>query len=816
MSADTPTGINAEPQPFGEHIGPAHQWQIPLLLVATGLLVISLLQLRPPTPLPSFEEHLEPLQRMMRAGLYDLVVADAGALLREEELGPLQEARLYVLMAEATHLAEGKRRRHHPENAQWIIRNLQLAEDKGFTPTGENRCWSAAAWEWLGNPQRALDDYQLALWAGVDDALVVERHIMDLKGELNLLSNEEHHRLLDRYMGLAQDAPDEFVWALRAKIDLHHEAGDREAARALLDRAEPQLRKLGRDDQADLLDAMLWYREERFDEAERLLRSLRAKLEVRNETYAQATCLLARLNLRDDRPYEALSFCEDILESYTSGPYLATALLISAETQALLRYHERAVACYRELIAMLPFGFDSKYINEEMIRTSLAVQYDTLRHDARPSEALLFIELANEITDSAPESVQAVFLKWLIEAHVALAEQYQRQADAAKTDEGTTTEDESHGAGADNKNDPAALMRRHYRRAAEASLRLAKPSTSDEEVATEALWMAAEYYDRAGEAQKTIEVLREFVRTRTTGPLIPLALLRLGQSYQAAGMYAEAIDTYRRNLSEYPRTPAALESAVPMARCYLTLGDDHFKQAEQVLRSLLDQSAEPEALVLPSAKQYREALFFLGEMYVQAREYEKAISMLEERLTRYPNDPRASVTRFVLADSYRLSALALRGDAESPDAGPARLRLLSEHKRRLRRAHDLFAQAAAEFEKERTDLSEKAREEYLHLSLSYQADCLFDLGLYGQALPLYEEISWRRHHSPTALSAYIQIVSCYQRMGQMNEAVTALKRAKQLVGRIPEDRFEQTTGGMTRREWELFLARVEDSPLFRQ
>jgi hypothetical protein len=48
----------------------------------------------------------------------------------------------------------------------------------------------------------------------------------------------------------------------------------------------------------------------------------------------------------------------------------------------------------------------------------------------------------------------------------------------------------------------------------------------------------------------------------------------------------------------------------------------------------------------------------------------------------------------------------------------------------------------------------------------------------------------------------------------MDEAVTALKRAAQLVGRIPEDRFEQTTGGMTRREWELFLARVEDSPLF--
>ena len=106
MSTQTPTETSAEPQQFGEPIGPAHQWQIPLLLVSMGLLVVSLLQLRPQAPPPTFEEHLEPLQRMMRAGLYDLVVADAGTLLREVELAPLEQARLYVLMAQATYLAE--------------------------------------------------------------------------------------------------------------------------------------------------------------------------------------------------------------------------------------------------------------------------------------------------------------------------------------------------------------------------------------------------------------------------------------------------------------------------------------------------------------------------------------------------------------------------------------------------------------------------------------------------------------------------------------------------------------------------------------
>ena len=106
--------------------------------------------------------------------------------------------------------------------------------------------------------------------------------------------------------------------------------------------------------------------------------------------------------------------------------------------------------------------------------------------------------------------------------------------------------------------------------------------------------------------------------------------------------------------------------------------------------------------------------------------------------------------------------------------------------------------------------------DYLRLSLLYQADCLFDLGLYGQALPLYEEAGWKYHDTPSGLTAYIQIINCHLRLGRHDEAVTALKRAKQLAEGIPQEQFIALAGGRDRARWQEFLRLVEDSSLFRR
>ena len=293
------------------------------------------------------------------------------------------------------------------------------------------------------------------------------------------------------------------------------------------------------------------------------------------------------------------------------------------------------------------------------------------------------------------------------------------------------------------------------------------------------------------------------------------ALLRLGRSYQSLNDYVNAIEAYEANLLEYPRTPPAIGSVVPLAQCYLARGEEYFEQAEQVLLSLVNQTGEEQAPITPAAHEYRQALFLLGEMYVGHDDYEKAIRVLEEAVARYPDDVGAGTAKFLLANSYRLSSLALRAEGDREEAAAFRQRLVSEVVRRLTRAHDLFSELAAELGRGGSDNAEGIRPEYVRLALFYQADCLFDLGRFGQALPLYEEAAWKYHDTPAALSASVQILNCYQRMGRTDEARTALQRARQLVGRIPQERFTLLDSGMSKKQWEDYLGRVGSSALFR-
>jgi tetratricopeptide (TPR) repeat protein len=779
MSADTPTTVAAAPPAGPGDAGLAHQWQIPLLLIAVPLFIWSLLHLRPePTP-PTFGDQVDHLERLLRGRLYEPAVVDAEALLKAADRSPLESARLQCIIAEAVYQAESPRSTHNPENAERIIRNYLRAEENGLTLSGKAHQQAAAAWEWLGNSEQALDEYSLAMLSGPQDFFKVQRRIMHLKNKLGLLPEQEHLRLLEGYLARAGENPGELIWALGEKIDLLSERGDVAGARRLLAEHGPAL--VGRPEhrRVEFLDALLLFREGRYDDAERALRALRAKLELRDEIYAQATCLLGRLNLQDGRPYEALTFFNDVLDSYTSGPFLAASLLGAAETEASLRRFGVSAEHYRQLIDMLPFRFESNLINEEIIRSSLTALYESLRQRGDLTEALTFIELATKFIDEADEKTQAVYLVRLADAHAALGEQYKNQArslgQSGTEREGVQpdrdlVEPETGAAGAD----PAGLSREHFIGAAETYLMLAERQANKEGLATGALWKASEYYDKAGETAKVVDVLLEFTSSHRISPLMPDALLRLGRSYQALGQLEQAAEVYRENITDFTRTPAALDSVVPLARCYLSMGEEHFDQAEKVLISLLDQSDRKEALVTPGARQYRQALFLLGDMYVQAKEYEKAITALEESLARYPNDPGALSAKFVLADSYRLSGLALKAQAERPDSGPARPHLTNEYQRRLRRAHDLFGEVVKSLLADETGAGRPQGTEYLRLGMFYQADCLFDIGAYEQALPLYEEVSWRFHDSPSALSAYVQIINCYQRLGRPDEATAAL------------------------------------------
>jgi tetratricopeptide (TPR) repeat protein len=228
-------------------------------------------------------------------------------------------------------------------------------------------------------------------------------------------------------------------------------------------------------------------------------------------------------------------------------------------------------------------------------------------------------------------------------------------------------------------------------------------------------------------------------------------------------------------------------------------------------------------LIRPEAQEYRDALFALGDLYIRTGQYEKAIGRFEEALNRYPEDRRADRVAFLMADAYRRSAAQIREDLKDPKQVAYKDDLKARHQERLKRAEELFAEVIERYRNRPADSLSDLDRESLKLSYFYRADAIYDrsyisepadLEPYVQALQRYDEAAWLYQHEPVAMSAYVQMVNCHLRMGNINEARRALQRAEWALRNIPEDRFDGTLPGRSRAFWEQYLSWLEKTPMF--
>jgi tetratricopeptide (TPR) repeat protein len=345
---------------------------------------------------------------------------------------------------------------------------------------------------------------------------------------------------------------------------------------------------------------------------------------------------------------------------------------------------------------------------------------------------------------------------------------------------------------------------------------------TDEAVSSTATWQAANALDLAGEHQRRAEVLEGFIRERPGNTRVPEALLRLGQTYQAIDAYDKAIDAYQQNLTDFPRTYWAVQCLVPLAECFLDTRQ--MEKAEQTLLRVVDRQPEdPMALIKPEAQEYRDSLFRLGDLYIQSEQYEKAIGRFEEALRRYPEDKRSDRVAFLMADAYRRSAAQIRADLKDPKKVAFKDELKVQHQDRLKRAEELFAQVIERYRNRSQDSLADLDRQYVKLSHFYRADSIYDRSYladpsdmqpYVQALQRYDEAAWLYQYDSVAMSAYVQIVNCYLRMGNIHEARKALRRAGWALRNIPDDRFDPALPGGGREYWEKYLSWLEKTPMF--
>ena len=797
----------------------AGKWQVPLFVISVALLGAAVLTLRPGPKEISLDHAVEYLDLLLSGGMFDKALETGTPLLAVEELSEEKLAPIHLRLARAAYGSAQTRGAADCETGRLIRARYTVAQQHALELTPADLEHLGRVSEWCDQAHEAVGYYEQALAGGVDDASELRRHVLQLRQQKLGASAEELDRLLDEFLAQLEDHRlDLRLWALEQKMQVLEELGELEQAATLLARNQARFAAADQQDYFRYLEALLMYKTGHADAAEPHLRAVRNRVAPRSELNAMSGWLLGKVVLSDggpQRPQEALAFFDDVIHNHLSGPYVVASQLGRAEALAMLQRHADARAAYRDAINGLAELDDFSLVNKDALRVSLAVQAQTQGGDLRA--ALGYAELAVLLLDEDQAEQTSILLQQLGDLQAGLADQLHAEAEDAREAASARELAEAAELGALEETTGAASVGQterllaeaegYYAAAATTFLRLARLNTLNEERSAEASWHAAELMTRAGLRDRAVRLFRQFAQERPENPLVPRALLRVGQLQQALGHLPQAIEAYQECHERFPHQLDGARALIPLAHCYFALGPEEDEMAEKTLRVVLDDSD----VFTPQAPEFADALFLMGDVLNRRGEYERAISVLEEALQRYPDDPRRPRARFVLADSYRQSALTLKDEqTEARFAGEIEY-IRRESARRFSLARELYRSLIDEYElRPRDSLNDLERLYYRHACL-YEADCYFENRQYRQALKLYEEAAATFKDSTAGLAAYVQIVNCHVFLGQPAEARATLARAQILVDSIPEPAFTQSLSPENRDDWKRFFDWLAES-----
>ncbi len=799
------------------------KWQIPLLLVALVAFLSAVLTYRSPASKIPFEQVRDQLPKLIDRGLYTAAIESASVLLQLPDRTPRELAPVHVAIGRARVLRAEENDVALPAIGRRVIDSYDRVVEAGFELSAEDYLYLGKANEWAGHFEPAVRNYERYLGLSPDLHLELRRRVVDLaiaRLDVDLVVLESE---IDAVLSEASDRPDLLAWAAEHKVSILCDGGRCSESLELLDAVERRLDKNARSEEFAYLRAYADYRLGRHDQAERRLRLLRDGLTLRGELYAKSGWLLGRVVLRDggpQRPLEAMAIFEDVMATNAAPLYAAAAELGLAEAHVMLQRYDEALGHYNDALQSLDRLPSGRVLDRRAVELSLTLASERMKQEGRLWRALQFAEQAASVGGKDNLTRRLYLLERVAELQTALAYRMRDAADALRDEKPSDFESVGEQLGPEfskSISDPQATAGRLLARACRLLLqsggmydRMASMTAMDDERSSTYAWEAAMRTHESGDHHATIDAMRRFIEQRRDSSMVPRALRLLGQAQQALGRYAEAIETYQENHRRFPRTPDAGMSLIPMAQCYVAQGRKYAPQAEKTLRFILDNSD----VFTPAAPEYADALFLLGELLNRSGQYQRAIPVLEEAMSRYPNDPRGARARFLLGDCYLQSGLALEENIEQAQFAGERERLATERRRRLSRAAELFGDMVVRYEARDSEGLNALDRVYLRHARLYQADCLFELGHYQRSLELYEQAAWIYRDTSTALAAYVQIINCHAFTGSADEASAALRRALYLVRTLPDQAFVNGVAIETRQEWRRYFEWVGDSGLF--
>lgn len=514
-----------------------------------------------------------------------------------------------------------------------------------------------------------------------------------------------------------------------------------------------------------------------------------------------ALVLLGRLALTagdDDAAYE--KFNAAVTEFVGTRSHLP-ALLGKAECESLLGDHASAQADFRELSALLKKSRPRRDLSPDMIAQRLCDRHDAALAMGKMERALEYVAIAETLFEH--DEVPPEVLLRLASTNRQLGEDLLAAARGGNSQVGDGEPD----ADEVDEIDPAVRYEanRRFAEAGEDYMRHASAETdkplSDADWGA-SLWAAAECFDRGGQHRRAIEQFEKYLGSRPPDdPRKAEAMFRVAQAHQALMEYDQAALAYEQVLSDRERSSFAARCHVPLARCYLAL------QRTDDARQTLQQVLSGERLLGPDARDFRDALIELGRLHHDQREFVQAIERLTEATDRYPGDPRSTEIQYLLADSYRGSALQV-GERLAQDTGLSpseRGRLTGLRSEHLQNAERLFASITSEHAPQPGHDMPAVLEDLVRRAHFYQADCAFELAQYDQAVELYESASRQYSGAASSMYALVQIVNCYAALGDGERAAAAHQRALLRLKQLPDSAFAEPDALMDRTAWERWL-----------
>jgi tetratricopeptide (TPR) repeat protein len=323
------------------------------------------------------------------------------------------------------------------------------------------------------------------------------------------------------------------------------------------------------------------------------------------------------------------------------------------------------------------------------------------------------------------------------------------------------------------------------------------------------IWQASECYQRAGELESANKLLTEYLKFEER-PKQPRGYVALAQNWLNAGEWKKAIVSLQHCIKEYPQHPISYDARLLAARAYNELNE--LDTATELLKqNLYDGKLEP------TSETWRNSLFELGStVFKQAdkliletelgpqtdwgalskkleeshRTFLDAVQQLSEASSRWKDDPRFFETRYLIGKSNRLAA-------EYPDRllNSNQVTIDTVRRQLLLQRRELLEGALRDFQSLHTDLNamqeagavSEQLKSILRNSYFGEADALFELGRYDEAILAYRNVGNRFLNQPESLEAFVQIAQCQRKLGQTEQAKRTLVQAEQVLRRIPTE-----------------------------